>query len=253
METTITPALQNRTAADYDGLAQLYDRYWRSFSSKLVPALDALVLRFLPRGAPVLDLCCGTGQLAAALCRRGFDVTGIDGSDDMIRFARQNAPRASFIVADARGFDLRTRFGGVVSTGDSMNHMLTADDLALVFRNVAAALTEGGRFVFDMNMSEAFVTQWHKSSTLVDDDHLLYVHGKYEQNQRLGTTQITMFSLDGGWKRSDFTLAQRCYSRREVISVLLDSGFRDASAYPAKSFGIRGRISVGRTFFLARR
>jgi hypothetical protein len=170
----------------------------------------------------------------------------------MIRFARQNAPHASFIVADARRFELPRRFGAVVSTGDSMNHMVTADDLAMVFRNVGAVLVEGGRFVFDMNMSEAFVTQWHKSSTVIEDDHLLYVHGRYQRNQRLGTTEVTMFSMDGGWKRSDFMLVQRCYSRREVISLLLNSGFRDASAYAAKSFGIRGRISVGRAFFVGR-
>lgn len=217
----------------------------------MMPALDSLVFGSLSRGASVLDLCCGTGHLAAAMCRRGLRVTGLDGSEDMIRFARQNAPRASFVVADARRFELETHFDAVISTGDSMNHMLTAGDLAATFRRVHAALAPGGCFVFDMNMAEAFETQWHKSSTAVAADHLLYVRGRYDRTRRLGTTEVTMFSMNENWTRLDLTLFQRCYSLREVRMLLLQSGFWDVLARPAKSFGIRGRLAVGRTFFVA--
>jgi 2-polyprenyl-3-methyl-5-hydroxy-6-metoxy-1,4-benzoquinol methylase len=71
------PVLANPPAA-YDGLGWFYDRYWRNLCMKLMPALDRLVLTGLPRGARVLDLCCGTGHLSQCLCRRGLKVTGID-------------------------------------------------------------------------------------------------------------------------------------------------------------------------------
>ena len=88
----------------YEGLGWFYDRYWRGFCAKAMPALDRLALSHLPRRARILDLCCGTGWLSAALGRRGFRVTGLYGSEDMLRFARANASQAAFVAADARRF-----------------------------------------------------------------------------------------------------------------------------------------------------
>src|SRR5512138_1996823 len=99
----------------YDGMGWFYDRHWRGLCAKFMPALDRLVLRALPRGARVLDLCCGTGHLAACLTRRGFRVTGLDGSAEMLRFAGENAPRADFVRADARSFSFSQPFDAVVS------------------------------------------------------------------------------------------------------------------------------------------
>lgn len=237
----------------YNGIGRLYDLYWRNVSTKLMPALDSLVLEFLPRGASVLDLCCGTGTIAAAMCRRGLRVTGLDGSDDMVRFARRNAPRAQFVVGDARRFAFNKQFDAVISTGDSMNHMLTAGDLTASFRSVHAALAVDGRFVFDMNMAEAFKTQWRKSSTDVAPDHLLYVRGKYEGDRKLGTTDVTVFSMQHSWARLDLRVFQRCYGRHEIAALLLQAGFSEITVHPAKSLGIRGRLAVGRMFFAARK
>ncbi|HWR54580.1 MAG TPA: class I SAM-dependent methyltransferase [Bryobacteraceae bacterium] len=221
---------------------------------KLMPALDRLAaFSLLPRAASVLDLCCGTGHLAAAMCRRGLRVTGLDGSEDMLSYARRNAPGAQFVLADARRFGFATTFAAVLSTGDSMNHMLSADDLAATFLCVHKALDRGGRFVFDMNMAEAFERQWHKSSTVTGVDHLLYLRGRYDRNVKLGTTEATLFSKEREWTRLDLRMFQRCYALNEVKKLLLEAGFSMACAQPARSFGIRGRLAAGRTFFAARK
>lgn len=236
----------------YDGLGWFYDRYWRDLQVKAMPALDRLLLSVLPRGARVLDLCCGAGHLAAALCRRGLRVTGLDGSEDMLRFARVNAPRAQFVVADARRFHFACRFDAVVSTYDCMNHLLEPAELAETLCNVRAALAPGGRFVFDVNLAEAFETQWHKSSTIAADDHLCYVRGRYDRKQRLAVTYVTLFRLDGAWTRRDLRFAQRCYSRAELRRALHAAGFADVAVYTARDLGMRGRMSVGRAYLRAR-
>lgn len=95
----------------YDPFAWVYNRYWGTQSAdRLLPALDELLLQDLPSGAHVLDLCCGTGQRADTLTQRGFRVTGVDNSEEMLRFARQNAPAAAFIRADARSFETKGRY-----------------------------------------------------------------------------------------------------------------------------------------------
>src|SRR5512138_3347307 len=90
--------------AGYDAFAWLYDREWGANSLTFLPALDRLVLDALPVGSRILDLACGTGQLAAVLAERGFRVTGLDSSPQMLAFARSHAPSVDFVLADARSF-----------------------------------------------------------------------------------------------------------------------------------------------------
>ena len=144
----------------YDRFATVYDRHFGRFAVRVVPVLERLVFSHLPPGARVLDLCCGTGQLAAALTDRGFAVTGLDGSPGMLRIARRNAPAADFVLADARAFDLPAAFDAAVSTFDSINHVVDPTDLAAVFANVHRALRRGGRFAFDVNTDEGYRCRW---------------------------------------------------------------------------------------------
>ena len=81
---------------EYDAFAEVYNRHWSSFATRVVDVLDKLGLDELGSGDQVVDVCCGTGQLAAALTKRGLRVTGVDGSEAMIRIAAENAPEASF-------------------------------------------------------------------------------------------------------------------------------------------------------------
>src|SRR5262245_53270333 len=108
----------------YDRLAGVYNRYLSGFGLRVLPVLTRLALCRLPMGAGVLDLCCGTGQLAELLSQQSFRVTGLDNSAGMLEFARANAPTAKFVLADARDFSLPCLFDAAVSVHDSINHFL---------------------------------------------------------------------------------------------------------------------------------
>src|SRR5690242_327349 len=95
----------------YDDFAWFYTRYWvDEFHSLAFPVLERIWTPRLREGAHVLDVCCGTGYLAALLGGRGFRVTGIDASEAMIGYARENAPGGTFQVADAAAFRLPAKF-----------------------------------------------------------------------------------------------------------------------------------------------
>ena len=145
---------------DYNHFAQTYNRYWGGFALQILPVLEQLALNQLPAPAALLDLCCGTGQLARELTARGYRVSGVDGAEQMLRYARQNAPNASFTCADARDFDLPIAFDLVLSTYDSLNHLLTLDDILAAFRNIQRHLEPGGVFLFDMNLAAGFQSRW---------------------------------------------------------------------------------------------
>lgn len=109
------------------GFARVYNLRWSDFARQVAP----LILDFCestPIGQKhrtVLDLCCGTGHLAVYFLEKGFRVVGLDLSEHMLHYARENARyyidsgQAAFVQGDASNFTLDERFGFVVSTYDS--------------------------------------------------------------------------------------------------------------------------------------
>jgi len=243
-------------ASPYDAFAWFYDRYWNErFHQAAFPVIERIFLSQLPRGAAVLDLCCGTGYLARLLMTRGFRVTGIDGSRAMVRCARRNVPEAEFRVADCRRFRSANLFHGVVSTFDSLNHVLTAPELEQVFINVARATRKGGLFAFDILLEYAYRTKWADNFALVRDDHVLAITGDgFHESTGIAQCRITMFRLiKGNWQRSDVTVQERCYTTSEVTRALEGAGFGDVAILDARDLGMQGELGEGRAFVTTRR
>lgn len=107
-------------------------------------------LRFAADVNSVLDLGCGTGQLAAALAD-GRVVVGVDPAGAMLEIARRrhNGDKVDWIKADARSVRLGRSFDLVVLTGHAFQVFLTPEDQAAVLSTIAAHLKPGGRFIFD--------------------------------------------------------------------------------------------------------
>ena len=244
-----------RHGADYDRFARVYHLHWDSHATQVYPILDHLVLGHLPRQSAILDLCCGTGQLAALLADKGWAVTGVDISEPMIELARADAPGVEFQVGDARD-DLPARdFSAVFSIYDSLNHLMTLDELVRVFGNVYAVLSRGGYFGFDLNMAEGYASRWRGTFAHVEDDHVCVVRSSHDVGRRTGTMDITLFEPEGAaWKRTDLRLAQRWYARGDIVDALRRVGFSDIRSFDAgKPIVAGGPTSPGRMYFVARR
>jgi SAM-dependent methyltransferase len=110
----------------------------------------AFCLEFAEGARSVLDLGCGTGQLAAALST-GRNVTGVDPAGAMLDVARRRPGGADveWIEADARGLRLERRYELVLLTGHAFQAFLTPQDGLAVLRTIAHHLTVQGRFIFD--------------------------------------------------------------------------------------------------------
>src|ERR1043165_4860104 len=100
------PATSRDSSSPYDRFAWFYDRYWAApFQAWEAAALDRLLFPALRPGDTVLDLCCGTGQLAHDLVSRGYQVIGVDSSSEMLRHARERMPAGRFLHAEAADFE----------------------------------------------------------------------------------------------------------------------------------------------------
>ena len=217
---------------DYDSFARIYNKHWGSnFIPLVLPILEKYLFTRLPANARILDLCCGTGQLDRLLTDRGYQVTGIDGSEEMLRFARENAPAAEFVLADARSFELPDTYHAVISTFDSLNHILSLEELTDAFKNVYNSLRKGGLFLFDMNMAAGFKKDWHDEFSIVEEDDVCIVRSRYNPDEKVALFMATIFYRNDGWQRSDLTLKQRCYSEDEVLPALGKAGFTETNSY----------------------
>lgn len=241
-----------RRFTDYDPFAWFYSNYWgEEFHREAVPILEKLLLPLLPPKAAVLDLCCGDGRIMQTLSKRGYRMTGLDGSERMLTYARQRVPKATLLLEDARRFDLPPNFDSVISTFDSLNHVMETTDLAKVFTNVFRCLKPGGHFLFDLNREEAYMDLWARTSTVVDKKTVAVSRGVYDSARKIAVCDVALVRLDHGmWVRSDFQLSQRLHAREDVLSALRDAGF-SARIYDATNLGMIGDIGSGRDFYLA--
>jgi SAM-dependent methyltransferase len=242
--------------SDYDPFAWVYNKHWGDiFTPTALVATEELLLPRLPAQARILDLCCGTGQLARILSERGYRITGIDGSAEMLRFARENAPDVQFILDDARSFKVPGLYDAVISVFDSLNHIMTIEELTSVFRSVYAALKADGLFLFDLNLEAGYEAHWSGVFGIIEDDHVCVTRNSYDQPSHTARFEATIFRRQGGWQRSDVTLLQKCYSVAEVLAALNSAGLADIHAYAGnKQEGLK-ELAEGaeRAFFISQK
>lgn len=256
---------------DYDPWAWLYNESEANLASRwLLPKLEKLVLANLPVGSQILDLCCGTGQLAQMLILKGYQVTGLDGSEKMLHYAQKNAPNGKFILGDARLFELPNTFDAVICTDSALNHIMSLEELKSVFHNVYAAMKENTLFFFDLGLEKRFRNIAFNDGEL-KEKYAWSVGETYNPEAKTGTFTITIFQpdnsqsgkeytqldmiiqqlkrlvynnflryvkpstllqlLDKNWEHSAITFSVKPYSQAEIKSALSEAGFTNVNAY----------------------
>jgi SAM-dependent methyltransferase len=215
--------------------ARVYNERWTFFAQQVAPALRAFY-ESTPGGAEdrtLLDVCCGTGQLAVHFCEHGYRVTGIDLSADMLHHARENAApyvargEARFVQADAASFTVDGHFGLAVSTFDALNHLPDEDALRGCFASVYPLLRAGGFFLFDLN-TRGGLYRWNRISVNEMRDALIIDRGSYDEEAGRAWVRITGFvrTEDGLYERFEQVAYNTAFDLSWVRQALLDAGWR---------------------------
>ncbi|MDF5729974.1 MAG: class I SAM-dependent methyltransferase [Rhizonema sp. PD38] len=215
---------------DYDLFAREYNEvYGEKLSARTLPILEKLLLAHLPKAASILDLCCGTGQLAQNFLSKGYQVTGLDMSKEMLHYAYKNAPEGKFILGDIYSFELSPIFQGVISM-HTLNYVISSEKLIKIFQNVKAVLQPNGLFVFNLQEEyQSFTTH------VVRDDYVVVSEQIYNSEEKIAQLNITGFDLiEGNWKRKDTSILEKRYFSEEVLSSLKTVGFREVSIHEPK-------------------
>lgn len=238
---------------EYDPFAAVYDRYWgREYHAAALPIVKKLLFSGLGPKASLLDICCGTGRFTEEVRQAGFRVAGIDASEEMLAYARRNAPEVAFTRADVRSFSLRRRFDAAYSVFESLNHLPDLTGLEAAFGRIRKHLNRGAPLLFDLNREEAFLAQWNETNAIVDEECVCVTRSVYDEEQRKATCDVTVFGREKKhWQRRDFTLRQTCHDIDAVQGRLSEAGFGDVVLYNAADLGMNEETGYARTFFLA--
>ncbi|MBP9777980.1 MAG: class I SAM-dependent methyltransferase [Rickettsiaceae bacterium] len=148
-------ANKDKVYEDYEKIADWFDNVRMRDLSFEKPYLD-LVASHTKKAGKVLDLGCGMGEpVTKYFIDNGFQVTGVDGSINMIEKAQRYLPQAKFYVQDMRDLKLQEKFDAII-LWHSLFH-LSAEDQKLMLKIIAQHINPGGILLFTTGHKEGEV------------------------------------------------------------------------------------------------
>jgi SAM-dependent methyltransferase len=178
----------------------------------------------------VLDLACGVGAAAEIFALNGYQVTGIDSSEEMLMEARRRTGSSlvEWIKQDMRQLNVAGHADFVTCMYDALNFMTTVDDLSAVFGRVATVLRCGGLFIFDMYTIRGLAETWGSRCEIHTDRADFFVVSQTEWNSEasINTKTLHGFERDGAcWRRWIERHVIRAYPMEVIWAALEKNNF----------------------------
>lgn len=149
----------------------------------------------------VVDLGCGTGKLTEILADRGYDVMGIDLSEEMLQMALERRDnlrhRTLYLCQDMREFELFGTAGTFISVGDSVNYLLADEDMDKLLNRVNTFLYPGGIFIFDFKTLHLYRDVIGNSTIAEDREDCSFIwENWFDEETRINEYDLTLFIRD---------------------------------------------------------
>jgi len=251
----------------YTSFAQVYDLFmdnvpYEEWSEYVIALLKDEKIE----DGLVLDLGCGTGKMTRLLAAAGYDMIGIDNSEDMLEIAReyqygqmcevaesdsQEVPEIRetegsdagmentnilYLLQDMREFELYGTVRAVISICDSMNYILEEEDLLQVFKLVNNYLDPKGIFIFDMNTRYKYANLLGETTITESRDEGSFIWENYfDEEEDINQYDLTLFIREDGdlYRKYEETHFQRVYDLDTIKALLKEAGMEFVAAYDA--------------------
>lgn len=225
----------------YSSFASVYDQFMDNVPyEEWAEYLTGLLKEYQVNDGLVLDLGCGTGSLTEILAKKGYDMIGIDNSEDMLQIAMEKRADSGldilYLLQDMREFELYGTVAAVVSICDSMNYLTDYEDLVRTLKLANNYLDPQGVFIFDMNTV-------HKYRDLIGDrtiaearDECSFIwDNDYDPETKINEYDLTLFiqEEDDLYRRFVETHYQKAYELEEVKQAIAEAGMEFVAVYDA--------------------
>lgn len=244
----------------YSGFAKVYDLFMDNIPYE--EWTDYVKELFAEEGVKdgiLLDLGCGTGSVTELLAESGFDMIGIDNSEEMLEIAMEKREESGhdilYLLQDMREFELYGTVKGVVSICDSMNYILDDEDLLDVFKLVHNYLDNEGIFIFDMNTIYKYEQILADNTFAEDREESSFIwENYYDEEEEINQYDLSLFvqEEDGRYRKYEETHLQRAYEQQCVEELIKESGLELLHVYDAFTKDLPAEDSQ-RIYFVCRR
>lgn len=188
----------------------------------------------------ILELGCGTGSMTELLAKKGFDMIGVDYSQDMLNIACSKREETGhdilYLNQDMCEFELYGTVAAVVSVCDCVNYLLEDDDVIRCFKLVNNYLDPEGIFFFDFNTRYKYETVIGDAVIAENREECSFIWENYfDADESINEYDLTIFVKEEGQLYSKFEEVhyQRGYTLDEMKSFIEASGLIFIRAYDA--------------------
>ena len=241
----------------YTGFAEVYDIFmdnipYDQWAKYVIELLENNGINAQIENPSIIDLGCGTGTFTKILSDAGFEMIGIDNSEEMLMIASskiyeesqesddseeyQNSGSIVYTLQDMRDFAVPSEVAAIVSVCDSMNYIIEEDELSEVFRCVKKALEENGIFIFDMKTQHFYRDILGENTIAENRENAAFIWDNYYyEEESINEYEMVIFveEKSGLFRKFEETHIQRGYSIEEVKISLAVSGLEIVNIYDA--------------------
>lgn len=244
----------------YSGFAAVYDLFMDNipYGEWTDYVMELLKEEGITQGI-LLDLGCGTGSVTQKLAEAGFDMIGVDNSEEMLEIAMEKRAETDleilYLLQDMREFELYGTVKAVVSICDSMNYLLEEEDLTAVFDLVYNYLDNEGIFIFDMNTPYKYREILGDHTFAEDREESSFIwQNFYDEEEQINQYDLALFvrDEDGRYEKYEETHLQRAFDPKTVGSLIRQSGLELLHVYDAFTKNEPAKESE-RIYFVCRR
>ena len=225
----------------YAGFAEVYDLFMDNVPyRKWCRRITAWLKEFGIDSGLVLDLGCGTGTLTELLAESGYDMIGVDASEEMLELAvekkNQSGSDILYLLQDMREFELYGTVRAAVSVCDSINYITEEEDLLQVLRLVNNYLDPGGIFLFDINTVYKYETLLADCTIAENREEGSFIWENYfDPEEGINEYNLTLFIRQKGglYRKYQEVHYQRAYTLEKIKTLIEKAGLRYITAFDA--------------------
>lgn len=190
-------------------------------------------------GGLLLDLGCGTGTLSFLLESMGYDVIGVDASEDMLAVANEKKYEenfsAMFLCQKAEELDLFGTVDCAVSSLDTVNHIDSLEKIETAFSRVSLFMNMNGIFIFDMNTPYKHEKILGNNTFIYDMDEVYCAwQNTYDREDAVTNIDLDFFiknEYDDCYERYSENFSEYAYNPDDIMKILEKCGFEILATY----------------------
>lgn len=231
---------EQRNSNVYEGFAASYDIFMDNIPyDEWAAYLQSLLEEYGITDGLLLELGCGTGSMTERMVDRGYDMIGIDLSEDMLELAREKCPgQVLFLQQDMCQMELYGTVAAMYCVCDGMNYLLEPQEWKDVFVKANNYLDSGGVFIFDVK-TRYFYEEVLGNRMIAEnrEDASFLWENEFHRDTSMNEYLLTVYRLEDEdrnlFSRCDELHYQRAYEVEQIRQWIEEAGMEFVAVYDA--------------------